>query len=406
MKRNMIKVGLVIALVAVTGTSFGQKIAITDAAVEFQNRFKPALMQGKMDEARASLLNAKASIDKAAAHPDTAKDPKMLFYKGEIYGASLSMVRSEADTSYVFDNFGKDALDVAVEAYRESYKSSKKFQADIEQSLNMSLMVLENLANTSFKDEKYKEAGDAFAMMYKLTQAKNIDEPSYLNNAAVSYSNAKMYAETAEIYAELAKIGDATKAGEYYALAGDAYGRANNYDKALEILKEGKAKLGNNKEVLLEIVRVNLAQGNNAEAEKSLNDAIAADPSNKQLHYVIGTIYTDLKDYEKAEAAFGKALELDANYKDAMYNMGAMLVTWGQDLNKEASNMKLSDWRYDLTIEKAEKAFQRALVPLEKFIAMEPKNASVLMVLFQIHQNLGNTDKAMEFKKRFEETQK
>ena len=402
----MIKVGLVIALVAVTGTSFGQKIAITDAAVEYQNRFKSALSQGKMDEAKASLVSAKNSIDKASQHPDTAKDPKMLFYKGEIYAASLSLVRSEADTTFIYDNFGKDALETAVNAYRESYKSSKKFQADIEQSINGTLYMLETVANNSFKDKKFKDAGDAFSMMYKLTQAKNIDEISYLNNAAVSYSNAEMFAETAEIYAEIAKVSPADKAGEFYALAGDAYGRSGNQEKAMEILLEGKSKLGNNKEILLEIVRVNLAQGNNTAAEKSLNDAIAADPTNKQLHYVIGTIYTDLKDFEKAEAAFDKALELDANYRDAMYNKGAMLVTWGQTLNKEASNMKMSDWRYDMTIEKAEKAFQRALIPLEKYVSMEPNNASVLQVLFQIHQNLGNTEKAMDYKKRFDATQK
>ena len=402
----MIKVGLVIALVAVTGTSFGQKIAITDAAVEYQNRFKTALMQGKMDEAKASLVSAKNSIDKASQHPDTAKDPKMLFYKGEIYAASLSLVRSEADTTFIYDNFGKDALETAVNAYRDSYKSSKKFQADIEQSINGTLYMLETVANNSFKDKKFKDAGDAFSMMYKLTQAKNIDEISYLNNAAVSYSNAEMFAETAEIYAEIAKVTPDDKAGEFYALAGDAYGRSGNQEKAMEILLEGKSKLGNNKEILLEIVRVNLAQGNNTAAEKSLNDAIAADPTNKQLHYVIGTIYTDLKDFEKAEAAFDKALELDANYRDAMYNTGAMLVTWGQTLNKEASNMKMSDWRYDMTIEKAEKAFQRALIPLEKYVSMEPNNASVLQVLFQIHQNLGNTEKAMEYKKRFDATQK
>lgn len=406
MKKNMIKVGLVIALVAVTGTSFGQKIAITDAAVEYQNRFKSALSQGKMDEAKASLVSAKNSIDKASQHPDTAKDPKMLFYKGEIYAASLSLVRSEADTTFIYDNFGKDALETAVNAYRESYKSSKKFQADIEQSINGTLYMLETVANNSFKDKKFKDAGDAFSMMYKLTQAKNIDEISYLNNAAVSYSNAEMFAETAEIYAEIAKVSPADKAGEFYALAGDAYGRSGNQEKAMEILLEGKSKLGNNKEILLEIVRVNLAQGNNTAAEKSLNDAIAADPTNKQLHYVIGTIYTDLKDFEKAEAAFDKALELDANYRDAMYNKGAMLVTWGQTLNKEASNMKMSDWRYDMTIEKAEKAFQRALIPLEKYVSMEPNNASVLQVLFQIHQNLGNTEKAMDYKKRFDATQK
>ncbi len=405
MNKSKLVLGLVFSGIAVT-SSFAQKNVVTDAAVEFKNVFYPAVMSGKTDEAKKSLISAKESIDKAAANSETAKDPRMLFYKGEIYGSAAFLMQKQEDTTFVFQTFGRDFLQVSVDAYRESYKTSKKYQGDIDQSIGMKIGMIEPLANKAFDEKRYEEAAQAFYGVFKLLQAKNVDELGYLSNAAISYSNAGKYTETAEAYTELARLSKPTEAGEKFALAGDAYTRAKQYDKALEILNEGKAKLGMNKEILLETVRVNLAQGNNVEAEKSLTDAIAADPSNKQLHYVIGTIYTDLKDYDKSEKAFNAALAIDPNYKDALYNLGAMLVTQAQELNKEASMMNLNDWRYDVTIDKAEQSFKRAIQPLEKYLASEPKNANVLMVLFQLNQNIGETEKAMEYKKRFDETQK
>ncbi len=406
MNTNKLSIGLVVASIVSITSTFAQKIAVTDAAVEYKNRFLPALMSGKIDEAKASLISAKEAIDKAALHPETAKDPKMLYYKGEIYGAALMLAAKPEDTVFIYQNFGKDAMDISIEAFRESYKTSKKFQPDINESVDMKLRMIDPMAGKAFDNKEFKQAGDLYYAMYKLLQAKNIDELAFLSNAAIAYSNAGDYKQTAEMYAELAKVSTNDKAGEFYALSADAYTRLGDYTSALAILQEGKAKLGNNKEVLLEIVRVNLAQGNKEEAEKSLNDAIAADPSNKQLHYIIGTIYTDLNEFEKAEAAFAKALEIDPNYKDVQYNLGAMLVTWAQSLNKEASAMNMNDWRYDATIDKAEKTFERAVAPLEKFVKVEPNNPSVLMVLFQINQNLGNTEKAKEYKARYDATQK
>ena len=154
--------------------------------------------------------------------------------------------------------------------------------------------------------------------------------------------------------------------------------------------------------MLLELVNTNIESGDAAGAEKALNDAIATDPNNKQLHYTIGTIYIDLKENAKAEQALRKALEIDPNYQDAQYQLGAHLVTWAGDLKMEADGLKFGDPNYNKLKKQSDETYQRAVEPLEKYITSNPNDKPVLNILFQLHRNLGNTEKALEYKKRYD----
>ena len=191
-----------------------------------------------------------------------------------------------------------------------------------------------------------------------------------LNNAGLCFEKAEKYKEAAEVYEELAATG--YKNGFSYALAGSMYTKTEEYDKAEAILNEGMEKYGTDRDLLLELVKLYIAKGDNKGAETALNKAIEKDPNNKQLHYIIGTIYTDLGENEKAEEALNKALEIDPNYLDAQYNLGAHLVTWGNDLKLKVNQMKLGDPEIGPTTEKYEAIFQRALIPLENYIAAVP----------------------------------
>ena len=42
------------------------------------------------------------------------------------------------------------------------------------------------------------------------------------------------------------------------------------------------------------------------------------------------------------------------------------------------------------------------MIPLEKYIVAFPDDKAVLNILFQLHRNLGNSEKAIEYKKRAE----
>ena len=172
-------------------------------------------------------------------------------------------------------------------------------------------------------------------------------------------------------------------------------------DKATALIEEARKSNPTDRGLLLETVNTHLAAGNNAEAEKALADAIATDPNNKQLHYTIGTIMIELEKNEEAETALNKALELDPDYVDAQYQLGAHLVTWASALKTEASKLGPNETaKFNKLDKQSDETFKRALIPLEKYIAAYPKDKSVLTILFQIHRNLGDSAKALEYKKR------
>jgi tetratricopeptide (TPR) repeat protein len=183
-------------------------------------------------------------------------------------------------------------------------------------------------------------------------------------------------------------------------LASSAYRKTGNIEKAMEIIADARKDYPTDRDLLLELVNTNIDAGNAAGAEAALNDAIATDPMNKQLHYTIGTIYIDLKENEKAETALNKALELDPDYLNAQYQLGAHLVTWAGNVKTEANQLKFGDPNYNKLILQSDDTYKRALIPLEKYIISNPEDKAVLTILFQLQRNLGNSEKALEYKRR------
>lgn len=395
MKNTAIALGLI----AISSIAFGQKKIETSAAVEYKNNYMPAMMKGNMEAAKKSLMAAKAYIDEAAAHPDTKESAKTLYLKGEIYSASLQYAMMSQDTS-IISEFGPDAFEVAIASYKASYDSSNKYHYDIKESVNMKLGMLSPMSYALYEKEQYPEAAELYFAQYQLSTAKGELDSISLYYSAICQEKAGKHVKAGEAYEILAEAG--YKGAYSYALAGSMYNKAKEYNRATTVLNAGREKYGLDKDLLLELVKLNIAKGDNQGAEKALNDAISKDPNNKQLHFIIGTIYTDLGENEKAETALNKALELDPNYLDAQYNLGAHLVTWGSTLKDEANQMDITDPRLRETQDKSEAIFKRALVPLENYIKAQPEDAAVLRILYQLYHNLGDSEKALEYKKRYE----
>lgn len=157
-----------------------------------------------------------------------------------------------------------------------------------------------------------------------------------------------------------------------------------------------------NVDVLISMINIYLQKGDIVGSEKYLKEALALAPNNKQLYYVLGTANMDLNENDKADAALTKALEIDSNYSDAQYQLGAHLFNWAGQLKKEAGQLAENDTNYDVLITKATAMQYRSLALLEKYILTKPNEKAVLEILRSTYSKLGNTEKAGEYKKRLE----
>jgi tetratricopeptide (TPR) repeat protein len=397
MKKSIIKSTLILGGLVLSTATLAQKKNETSAAVEFKNKYQMALMSGDNETAKKALIAAKGFIDLAAEHPETKESPKTLYYKGEIYSNFLILGMQTMDTAFV-KLAGEDALEVSIAAYKKGFDVSDKMDKDIKDAVYQKRAMLDGYANMLYKNEMFKEAGELYTTQAKYVDAVGELDTTSIFNGSLCYEKAKEYTKAAEGYEKLAKAG--YKGSTSYVLASSAYRKGGDKEKSKAIVAEGRKKYPSDRELLLELVNTNIDAGDAAGAEAALNEAISTDPNNKQLHYTIGTIYIDLKQNAKAETALNKALELDPEYIDALYQLGAHLVTWAGDTKTAANQLKFGDPNYNKMLKESDDLYRRALIPLEKYIVKTPNDKDVLNILFQIHRNLGNTEKAMEYKKR------
>jgi tetratricopeptide (TPR) repeat protein len=396
------KKSILVGALLVSTLSFGQKKNETSAAVEYL-RFEPAMQKQDFATAKIALVNAKEFIDLAAEHPDTKESPKTLYYKGLIYLSATQLADEMGDPAFLKDNFGETnaIYTTSVESFTKSFNSGKKYQSDVEDAAYKAQIKLDKKANAAYTAEEYTKAAELYDW-----RAKYMKSIGVLDSGAVFYSG--VCAEksgdfdlASKNYLMLAEAG--YQGPVSYNLASGAFRKAGNIEKAKAVISEGRAKFPNDRDLLLELVNINIDANDPAGAEAALSAAIAADPNNKQLFYTIGTIYIEMKENAKAEKSLLKALEIDPNYVDAQYQLGAHLVSWAGDLKTTASNLKLGDAQYDVLMSQSTETYQRAVAPLEKYISTNPTDGPVLNILYQLHKALGNTEKAAEFKKRYQE---
>lgn len=398
MNMSLRNLGLAVGVIAITSTTaFGQKKHETTASME-RNAAVTAMQKGDMESAKSKLLSAKEYIDMAASHEDTKNNQKTLWLKGEIYSSLMSVAMQSQDME-LLQSLGENGMEDAISSLKRAYPMGKKYKDDVVTTVDRNRIALNTMASKLYGAEMYAQAAEAYLGQAQFADCIDLMDSSAVYNAAICYDKVKEYEKAAVQYEKAAKVG--YNGTTCYVLASIAYRNAEMPDKATALVGEAREKYPTDRGLLLETVNTHLAAGNNAEAEKALSDAIATDPNNKQLHYTIGTIMIELKKNEEAETALNKALELDPDYIDAQYQLGAHLVTWASAIKKEATMLGPNETtKFNQLDKQSDDTFKRALVPLEKYISTFPKDKSVLTILFQIHRNLGDSAKAMEYKKR------
>lgn len=397
MKNRLQKSVLITGALILSTVTIAQKKNETSAAVEFKNKYQPALAGGDLETAKKSLVAAKGFIDLAAEHPETKESPKTLWLKGEIYSNFIILGGLAQDTVFV-KIVGEDGLKIAVESFKKGFEISDKFDDDIRLSVYEKHGMIDLAATGAYNNNMFKEAAEMYEIEVKFLDAIGEMDTTAIFNASLCYEKSGDYAKAAAGYSKLAKAG--YRGAVCYSLASGAYRKNGQIDEAKAIIAEGRKLYPSDREMLLDLVNINIDAGDAAGAEKALNEAIASDPNNKQLYYTIGTIYIDLKENAKAEAALNKALEIDPEYTDAMYQLGAHLISWAMETNNEASNLKMGDPKYNIMLQEADATFRRAIAPLEKYVVKFPNDKDVLTILSQLYRSIGDSAKSEEYKKR------
>lgn len=405
----MKKIAILFVSVLITMSLSAQKNNRTSAFNYHRN--------GKLDK-------AKEYIDKATAHEQTMNDARTWYYAGNIY---LDIHRSQDEK---IKNLDRNALEKAYNAYKKCIELDEKneFYAEIVPRLLLCGEEYFNLgANRFNKGLEYKNSAVESENTMALTEFRSA-VPNF-EKAIEVYSQVGRVDTIAHYYTAFAleQSGDLTKAKVFYEkllkelnynkIAGIYNSLFNIYlkndkdtTKALNIVLEGRKIHPTDLALLYDETNIYLGRNEEEKALANLNVAMEIDKTNPTIYFAVGSIIdkqivadTNKTDevresaFLQAEDAYKKAIDLNPEYFDAIYNLGALYYNKSLTYINAANKLPLDEQEeYDRLSGEGKRFMELALPHLEKARMIDPKDKSTLIALKEIYIRLNMNDKRKE----------
>lgn len=343
------------------------------------------LRKGKLDL-------AKENIDKAVAHEKTMNEAKTWFYYGNTY-IQLATTQDEA-----FKNLDPDALQKAYEGYVRCMELDEKGTYKIQIIQDMTV-IGNNYYARGLEHYNKNEHKDAYAEFSKAIEVnKSLDlgvDTLAIYAAAMSAMSAELNEEAITLYTELTEMGY-DKPGVYSDLA-TLYKNGDNLDMAKQTLQNGIDKFPNDAGILFAKINILLEEEKYEEVIGSLEAAVRLAPENHTLYFVQGQSYEAMEDRDEAEKAYLKAIEINPEYTDAYYNLGALHYNKGVEKYTKANELPLDAVEeYNKMAEDANKNFLDAQPYFEKAFESLSDDQNLKNSLIQIYQKTKQNDKLSE----------
>lgn len=185
---------------------------------------------------------------------------------------------------------------------------------------------------------------------------------------------------------------DTVSLNDLYTIKAQAYGEKKDSANWAKTFVEATRRTGD--AGFLNTVIYNYMQNDNQTAAKALADQLVAEaPNDKLSWYAKGSIEMNvLKDYAAARQSFEKALAIDANYEDALFNLASAYINDVYD--QEHSGKLKGQAAVDRLIKQY---YGKALPLLERLKELTPENAKRWASPLQmVYAGLGMDAKAKE----------
>lgn len=393
--------------------SWGQTKEMNTAKNGFDAYIEYEKAEGKTEGLLKAQKNIDAAFDiiktkQAANDPKVKVDDKTLG-KAYHYKALIYTALAEAKLA---DN----AVAGAIEGVTNSIKYDEKgiFKLEDKRCLDILYAGVYNQSVSDFKDKKYDGAFDGFEHAIALselmnkTMATNVLDTSAIIMAAYSAQNGNKIDQAIKYY-QIALKNEFKEEGVYKNLS-EIYLSQGKQAEAGEVMNVGKKVFPNSNAFLIGEINYLLKEGKKQEALNKMEDAARLYPDNASLFVVLASTYEGMKTPEtdkKAIENYKKAVELDGNYFDAVYNLAAYYYNKGADIINDANKLGLKEQqKYDALKKESENMFNTALPYFEKALSINPKDIGSLTALKGIYASLNNLTKSNEYKKLLDEALK
>jgi tetratricopeptide (TPR) repeat protein len=165
-------------------------------------------------------------------------------------------------------------------------------------------------------------------------------------------------------------------------------------DLAIKTLEEGLKLNPYDTNLTNNYINLLLDHEKYAEAIKVIESTLKVTTNNKLLYFLYGYLHQYNSNYNTAELAYSKALELDENYFDALYQLGVAYVNSANAALK--SNKADSGQQFASLINRAEMTLLQAH-------EINQNDKSTVQLLVDIYTRKNRLDKVQELKSKLEE---
>lgn len=344
---------------------------------------------GSLALAGPSLTIAKTSIDKASLNEKTAIDASTWAYKALIY-ANLALNEADAATAEALIKSAGDDFSKAVDMDTDK-KNANLITAGNDAFAQFQL----NKGVKAFQAQDFKQAYTAFEQSLIYRPADTL-LTYYSGLAAI---NAVDYTSAIKRYEELLTT-DYSANREIALDLSKLYSMQKDTVNAIRIASVYATKF-NDQALATQEIELSLMSGKQKQVIERILAQITLDPKNKLEHFYLGIAYDALKEFKKAEDAYKKAIDLDANYFDATLNLGSGILNNGIDLYNKANTLPANKQKeYDAAMKAAFVEFDRAFPYLDKAVKIDPKSLNALQNLKTYYVIKKNTAKVAELTKQ------
>jgi tetratricopeptide (TPR) repeat protein len=161
------------------------------------------------------------------------------------------------------------------------------------------------------------------------------------------------------------------------------------YGKAIPALETARAADPKDNETLQRLLKGYVESNRIEPAVREFEKAVAADPTNKTNHFILGVLYRTIGKYDEAINSFMEGNKIDPNDCEILFDIAATYYNWGVDLIKTSEDKSEQSDAY-----KAK--FQAALPFMEKVTECKKDTPEVWETLGTIYARLGQQDKALK----------
>ncbi len=266
-------------------------------------------------------------------------------------------------------SYAGDALAEAAKAYITAFERDAKKAKDVDEKLQDICGRYETDAYTAYSFKQMDKAAKMFkgaADVSMQAPCSKIDTNAVYNTAYIALSLGD-FALAKEYYNKCLALGHTANGSVFASLSQVELAQGDTLS-AKTMLVDGLKQYPDNASILTSLI--NLYLNINEDPEKIvelLDEAKKQMPDNPSLYYVEGNIYTGIKNYVKAHAAYAKSSEVDPKYDMAYYGDGVCYLKEADDIAEEMNNLDVREYKkYDVLQAKLEGQYKTSVEVFEK----------------------------------------